>query len=120
MTNRDIISYRLSRQQLAAPSFTHAAGLVNWMGCIQAQDFAGAKWAIGNRIKDITEAAIENDFNEGRFLRTHVLRPTWHFVAPEDIRWMLQLTAPRIKAFNKNLHRNLDITAAVLKRSTAL
>jgi len=124
MTSRDIIQHRLINQQLAAApaagGFTTSAGLVRWMGCVQAQDFAGAKWAIGNRVRDLTEAAIDKDFNDGRFLRTHVLRPTWHFVAPEDIRWMLQLTAPRIKAFNKNLHRNLNITAAVLKRSTAL
>jgi len=120
MTSRDIIHYRLINQQLAATDFTSSAALVRWMGCIQAQDFAGAKWAIGSRARNLTGAMIEKDFNEGRFLRTHVLRPTWHFVAPEDIRWMLRLTAPRIQHFNKNLHRNLDITAAVLKRSTAL
>jgi hypothetical protein len=120
MTSQDITRHRLINQQLAATDFTTAASLVQWMGCIQAQDFAGAKWAIGSRLGHLTDAVIERDFNEGRFLRTHVLRPTWHFVAPEDIRWMLRLTAPRIKNFNKNLHRNLDITAAVLKRSTTL
>lgn len=120
MTSRDIIHRRLVNQQLASTGFTSSAALVRWMGCIQAQDFAGAKWAIGNRIRGLTEAAIEKDFNEGRFLRTHILRPTWHFVAPEDIRWMLRLTAPRIKAFSKNMHRNLEISAAILKRSNAL
>ena len=124
MISRDIIQRRLINQQLAASAatgcFSTSAALVQWMGCIQAQDFAGGKWAIGSRIKGMTEAAVEKDFNEGRFLRTHVLRPTWHFVAPEDIRWMLKLTAPRLKAFNKNMHRNLEITPAILKRSTAI
>jgi hypothetical protein len=120
MTSRDITRLRLLNQQISAGRYTAPAALVRWMGCIQAQDFAGAKWAIGSRIKGMTEAAVEKDFNEGRFLRTHVLRPTWHFVAPEDIRWMLKLTAPRLKAFNKNMHRNLEITPAILKRSTAV
>jgi len=120
MTNRDLVFYRLSRQQLAGTSFTDAAGLVRWMGCIQAQDFAGAKWAIGSRLGPITDHAVEKEFNEGRFLRTHVLRPTWHFVSPADIRWMLRLTAPKIKSLNINFHRNLDITPAILRRSRAV
>ena len=120
MTNRDLVFYRLSRQQLAGTSFTDAAGLVHWMGCIQAQDFAGAKWAIGSRLGGITDHAVEKEFNEGRFLRTHVLRPTWHFVSPADIRWMLRLTAPKIKSLNINFHRNLNITPAILRRSRAV
>ena len=100
--------------------FTRAAQLVQWMGCIQAQDFAGAKWAIGSRLEGITDAAVEKELNEGHFLRTHILRPTWHFVSPGDIRWMLRLTAPKIKALSRNYHRNLNITAAVLKRSRAV
>jgi len=48
---------------------------------------------------------VEKELNSGRILRTHVLRPTWHFVAPRDIRWMLRLTAPRIKAFTRTHHR---------------
>ena len=47
---------------------------------------------------DATDAVIERAFTEGTILRTHVMRPTWHFVVPADIRWLLELTAPRIKA----------------------
>jgi len=87
------------------------------MGCIQAQDFAGAKWAIGCRLRKATDAGIEKDFGEGKILRTHVLRPTWHFVAPEDIRWMLQLSAPRLKAFNKGSYGKLGIDETALRKS---
>lgn len=120
MNSQQIAQQRLHQQQLLHSRFTQPAALVRWMGCMQAQDYAGAKWAIGNRIKGSTDASIEKDFNEGKILRTHVLRPTWHFVAPEDIRWMLQLTAPKIKAFNKRLHEKLGITDKDLKRSNAI
>ncbi|PSL47982.1 winged helix DNA-binding protein [Chitinophaga niastensis] len=117
MTSKDIAHQRLFHQQMVDSHFTDPSALVGWMGCIQAQDFAGAKWGIGNRIKGITDAAIEKDFNDGKILRTHILRPTWHFVTPADIGWMLQLTAPKIKAFNKRLHAKLEITDNDLKRS---
>jgi hypothetical protein len=117
MTSSDITDLRLINQQLTGSPFTTAAELVNWMGCIQSQDYAGAKWAIGNRVSGITDAEIESDFNAGKILRTHVLRPTWHFVTPEDICWMLKLTAPKIKAMSKGIHRKLGIDETILKRS---
>jgi hypothetical protein len=68
------------------------------MGAIQAQDFNMAKWAVGIRAADSTEQAILDAFNRGDFLRTHVMRPTWHFVATEDIRWMCALSERRLKS----------------------
>ena len=117
MKNKDIIRLRLANQQIAAHVFTQPNELVGWMGCIQAQDYAGAKWAIGSRRKKITDASIEQHFNEGNILRTHVLRPTWHFVSPKDIHWMLHLTAPKIKSFCKGYNKQLDIDSGILKRS---
>jgi hypothetical protein len=63
------------------------------------------------------DAAVQQAFQEGRFLRTHVLRPTWHFVAPRDIRWLLQLTAPRVHALNAYYYRQHDMDAATIKRA---
>ncbi|SEW53959.1 winged helix DNA-binding domain-containing protein [Chitinophaga arvensicola] len=120
MNSPQIAKLRQQHQQLLHSHFTRPAELIQWMGCVQAQDYAGAKWAIGNRVQGSTDASIEKDFNEGRLLRTHVLRPTWHFVAPEDIGWMLQLTAPRIKAFNKRLHEKLGISEKDLHRSRTI
>ncbi|MDO6434912.1 winged helix DNA-binding domain-containing protein [Flavitalea sp. BT771] len=117
MTSKDISQLRLVNQRLAGTAFTTPHQLVKWMGCIQAQDYAMAKWAVGCRLQQATDATVENDFNEGKFLRTHVLRPTWHFISPEDIRWMLKLSAPRIRAFARPYHRQLDIDAAVLRKS---
>lgn len=120
MTTKDIVRLRLANQQIAGQVFTQPNELVSWMGCVQAQDYAGAKWAIGSRIKNITDAAIEQHFNEGNILRTHVLRPTWHFVAPKDIHWMLHLTAPKIKALSKGYHQQLGIDFSILKRSKTI
>lgn len=120
MTTKDIVRLRLANQQIAGQVFTQPAELVSWMGCVQAQDYAGAKWAIGNRIKKITDAAIEQHFNEGNVLRTHVLRPTWHFVSPKDIHWMLHLTASKIRSFSKGYNKQLGIDPGILKRSKTI
>ncbi len=87
---------------------------------MQAQDYAAAKWAIGMRLDGATEASVEAAFNRGEILRTHVMRPTWHFVTPEDIRWMLALTAPRVHAYNGNYYRRSGLNEGVFKRSNAV
>jgi len=80
MSSQDIVSMRLQHQQISAPAFTEPEKVVEWMGCLQAQDYAMAKWAIGCRVAGgITEETVEKELNSGRILRTHVLRPTWHF-----------------------------------------
>ena len=79
------------------------------LGAMQAQEFAYAKWSIGQRASAVAESDIDRLFDEGTFLRTHLLRPTWHFVAPEDIRWMLRLTAPRVMKMMASADRQLDL-----------
>jgi hypothetical protein len=117
MRSSDLLALRLSNQGLTGPGFERPEQVVAWLGAVQSQDFGAAKWAVGQRISDAEEAAVEQAFNEGRFLRTHVLRPTWHFVMPSDIRWMLKLTAPRVLAAMAYNNRRLGLDAAVLKRS---
>ena len=132
ITREDITRRRMVNQQVSAAGFMRPESLVAWLGCVQAQDFAAAKWAVGSRLKGgagghlkggseepWTDAGIQQAFNEGKILRTHILRPTWHFVAPADIRWMLALTAPRIKAFCAGMHRQLELDQAVFKRCNA-
>lgn len=113
----DVIRRRLTTQFLTAPGPTTASAVVRALGAVQAQDYAGAKWALGVRTRIETDADIERQVNEGKILRTHVLRPTWHFVAPEDIRWMLALTGPRVKQSMSYHGRNLEIDAKTVRRS---
>jgi hypothetical protein len=107
LSPRDINRYRLVGQFLVGPRLTAPVDVVRTLGAVQAQDYAGARWAIGQRLVAATDSAIDEVTDSGQLLRTHVLRPTWHLVAPEDIRWMLKLTAPRVKSSMAAYHRAL-------------
>ncbi len=115
----EILRLRLSNQHLAAPHLSDPAQLVAQLGAIQAQDYGSAKWALGQRLEGAADDSIERAFAAGAILRTHVLRPTWHFVTPADIRWLLALTAPRVKAFMAYNDRKLGIDDALVTRSNA-
>ena len=79
---------------------------------MQAQDFPAAKWALAQRVAGATEAGLDRLFDSGAILRTHVLRPTWHLVLPEDVGWMLELTGPRVRAGMQARHRFLGLDEA--------
>lgn len=117
LSNADIAHLRLRNQGLSEPRFNEPEDVVAQLGAVQAQDYAGAKWALGQRMPNATDAAIDRAFNEGKILRTHILRPTWHFVSPADIRWMLELTAPRVHAANAFMYRTLELDRAIRKQS---
>ncbi|HTK19546.1 MAG TPA: winged helix DNA-binding domain-containing protein [Mucilaginibacter sp.] len=117
MTVSDIRALRLQNQHLAAPQFTQPADLVYYMGAMQSQDYTGGKWAIAQRLKDATDKTIEEAFTNGDIIRTHVMRPTWHFVHPKDIRWMIQLTAPRVMTIAGTQHRQHKLDQIVFYRS---
>jgi hypothetical protein len=113
----DLIHHRLFNQQIIQTSLTSAKQLVNWFGAVQSQEYGMAKWSLGLRIPGLNDTDIEKAFNDGAILRTHVLRPTWHFVTPEDIRWMLELTSPRVHAFNAPHYKKMELDNKTLKRS---
>jgi len=117
MNSSDVLAHRLCNQKLSAPDFDEPAGVVRWFGAMQAQDFNAAKWGLALRMREPANAVIESAYNEGQILRTHVMRPTWHFVAPEDIRWLLQLTAPRVNVKCGPNYRKLELDAASFRRS---
>lgn len=117
MTELDIIRQRLNNQGLEDAAFEKPEEVVAWQGAVQAQDYAGAKWALGQRMREAGDATIEQAFNAGTILRTHVMRPTWHFVTPADIRWLLVLTAPRVNMINGTMYRQLELDEALFARS---
>ncbi len=120
MTNLQIAHQRLHNQLILHQSFEKVDDLLRWLCAVQAQDYAAAKWALGLRIQNSTDTFIEQAFVDGTILRTHVLRPTWHFVLPADIRWMLALTAPRINAANATQYRRLELDDALFTHSNAV
>jgi hypothetical protein len=119
MITSDIGHARLQFQGLDHPRFNTPCEVVASFGAVQAQEYALAKWALGLRLSRSSDAIIEQAFAEGAILRTHVMRPTWHFVAPADIRWLLALTAPRVNIVNGHLYRQLELDEALFQRSNA-
>jgi hypothetical protein len=116
MTSTDIARHRLINQQLEGTKYKTAGELVSWFGAVQSQDYEMAKWAIGIRLS-VTAAEVEKAINRGEIIRTHILRPTWHFVSSADIRWMLMLTAPRIKASLNSNWRKMELDEKLFSRS---
>jgi Winged helix DNA-binding domain len=119
MTGMEIAQQRLRNQHISQQTFAKPSDVVEWLGAVQAQDYAAAKWALGLRLQDATDDAIEQAFSSGAMLRTHVMRPTWHFVAPAAIRWLLALTAPRVNAAAAYWYRRLELDDALFARSNA-
>jgi winged helix DNA-binding protein len=120
--NTTIAEQRLRNQRItrAAPR-RNAADLVAWLGAVQAQEYAAARWGLALRMaRGTTDAAIAREFDDGRILRTHVLRPTWHFVTPADIRWMVELTAPHVHRVLARYNRHRGVDRARLSRGVAL
>ncbi|MDP9177684.1 MAG: winged helix DNA-binding domain-containing protein [Gemmatimonadota bacterium] len=113
----EIARQRLANQHLIGPRLATPSGVVATLGAVQAQDYPGAKWALAQRTLGAVDEAVEKEMTRGSILRTHVLRPTWHFVAPADIRWMLALTAPRVSAAMASYNRKLELDSTVFRRS---
>ena len=113
----DLIRSRLINQKLALSTLTAPEEVVAWQGAVQAQDYSGAKWALGLRARGLSDADIDRAFDAGVILRTHVLRPTWHFVAPRDLRWILTLSAPRVHAASASVYRKSELDPRTLSRT---
>src|SRR5690606_13611253 len=77
-----------------------------------------AKRSVGQRIEVSDEEAIDRALAEGTILRTHVLRPTWHFVLPEDILWMQRATAHRVRRTMAPYDRALALDERVYARAS--
>ncbi|GHV05216.1 hypothetical protein FACS189416_4600 [Bacteroidia bacterium] len=118
--NTYISDIRLASHQLSGTQIQTPKDLVLWMGAMQAQDYNMSKWAIGIRLPGYTDKSVEEAFNRGDILRTHVMRPTWHLVSPENIRWMLMLSAEKIKASSKSRDRDLEITEELYTHTNRL
>jgi hypothetical protein len=117
MSNSNIALRRLESQHLNHSSFKKPEEIVAWFGGVQAQDYLGAKWAVGQRMNSCTDADIGQALAEKKIVRTWAMRGTLHFVASSDIRWMLELLAPRIIEKNARRYRELKLDEETLRRS---
>lgn len=116
----NIALQRLHSHQLERPRLGTPGEVVAWLGAVQAQDYAGAKWSIGLRLPESTDAGIEGAIANNTLVRTWAIRGTLHFVAAVDLRWLLALVAPRIIARNARRYSELDLDERTLSRSNAV
>lgn len=118
MAAPSLAATRMHRLGLADPAFDTPEAVVSWLGAVQAQDYYGSLWALGSRMRAATEAVIEQAIVERRIVRTWPMRGTLHFVAPADVRWMLELLASRVVAANRaRIERDHGLDDATLRRS---
>jgi hypothetical protein len=115
----DTARQRLVRTFLTTKPWTSARDVVRALGAVQAQDYDGAKWALSQRTLGLSDDQVEKEFADGELIRTHVLRPTWHFVDPADLRWLLALTGPRVMRTMSSYDRKLELDEKVFRRSNA-
>ena len=94
-----------------------AADVVRWLGAVQSQDYPNAKYAIALRMQASTDAQVSRAFDAGEIVRTHALRPTWHFLAADDLRWILALTGPRVQLANAAQYRRMELDDVVLNKA---
>jgi hypothetical protein len=120
MTLSELARLRLSSQYLARPLLTKPEEVVRWLGAVQAQDFLGSLWAIGQRMKFATEKMVEQAIMERKIVRTWPMRGTLHFVMPEDARWMLKLLTPRIFQRAAGNYRQAGLDKKIFTKSAKL
>ena len=114
----DVSTRRLRAQRLAGEPYPSVVDAVRELGAVQSQDYGAARWALSLRT-GATADEVDALFNRGSILRTHVLRPTWHFVVPEALDPLLRLTGPRIRAGLVGRHRQLELDLATVARAGA-
>lgn len=112
-----IARHRMRAQRVWGPASKDANDALRWLTAVQAQELPYAKWSLGQRTKGATRAALDRAYDDGTILRTHILRPTWHFVAPQDLRWLMRLSGPRVNAGNARRYQELGLDAKTLTRT---
>ncbi len=120
MMMQQLRNHRMHAQRLVGNPFDSPQAMVRWHLAVQSQDYPGASWGIAQRCDGVRATDIDRLFNDGAILRTHVMRPTWHFVLPEDIRWLLALTGPRVHAGSRGRYRELELDDTTLPRSAEI
>ena len=115
-----IARWRLHNQHLAGTPATDATAVVRRLLAVQAENHAQASWAVGTRCHVPDAALFARLYDDGAILRTHLLRPTWHFVLPDDIGWLLDLSRPRLlRGWERQLEQE-GITHAIWEQAATI
>ncbi len=109
-----LVAWRMHNQLLWGPPAGSAAAVLDRFAASQGQDLTPSAWALAQRAAFLTEDAVRAECDAGAILRTHLLRPTWHFVAAADLRWLLTATAPRVHRLNAPIYRRWGLDGEAL------
>ncbi|MFL6175989.1 MAG: winged helix DNA-binding domain-containing protein [Ornithinibacter sp.] len=106
---------RLATQRLSSAGMRSGQDVVRLLACVQSQDAPLAAWSLGMRMAPgTTYAGVLAQQSAGGWVRTHVLRPTWHLLAPEDLRWIQRATGPKVESGMAGVNRRLGLTDPVV------
>jgi len=120
MDVRALTARRIASQKISPRHAVSVKDALGWMCAVQAQDYGMARWGLALRAAHASAAAVDAAIDRGDVLRTHILRPTWHFVGGGDIYWLLDFSARRILAGMKSRLEQLELDRATLNRSAAI
>jgi hypothetical protein len=119
----EVVRRRLCAQQLRGPGAKSPEDALRHLLAVQSQEFPYARWSLAQRTRPAdapataTAQEVEQAVSDGRILRTHILRPTWHFVHRDDLRWLTALSRPRLLQGNALTYRRLGIDGDAMERS---
>jgi hypothetical protein len=125
ISRQELIALRLASHRLVpfpSPSpapFKRVDQAVQWMGAVQAQEYAYARWAVGSRFTvdtSIGDAMVEQALARRKVVRSWVLRGTLHLVAAADLRWMLALAAPALLTRTAAAYREVHLDEAAFRK----
>lgn len=117
MDPKAVVRTRLVSQQLRSPVAASVDDALKNLLAVQAQEYPYARWSLAQRTLDATAYEVEQAMAVGSILRTHILRPTWHFVHSIDLPWLRALSAPRLHQANAITYRRTGIDADAAARS---
>jgi hypothetical protein len=111
---REVVLRRLTASGLTGPPRPSPEQVVGHLLAVQSQDVQPSSWSVAQRTEGATDAVVTQARDDGRLLRTHVLRTTWHDVGRQDLRWLLALTAPRVRQLAAGARRQLGLDDELL------
>ena len=111
---------RAVAQRLVGPPAADAAEGVRRLTAVQAQDYRGAVTSVALRCAARDRAQVERALDAGDVVRSWPMRGTLHFVAAEDLFWMLDLLAARVLRSSAGRRAGLGLDESQLERSREL
>ena len=120
VTRRQALALRMASlllRERPGGRLADVAGVVTWLGAMQAQDLASGLWSFGVRLPRFTLDEVTAALERREAVRTWPMRGTVHFVPPRDVHWMLDLMGSRALAGAAKRRAFLGLSEEVADRA---